>query len=109
MMTLPTSSAEAEAVAVAAQRMPCEECGDQAWKYRCPRCDTKTCSLPCSRAHKTRLDCSGKRNKAEFVRLDQFDTSVLHSDFNFLEEITCCADSCKVRGEIEWMDGWMDK
>lgn len=92
-----TSSADSPNLAVAG-RMPCEECGDHAWKYRCPRCDVKTCSLACSRAHKTRLDCSGKRNKTEFVKLDDFDTAVLHSDFNFLEEISCCADSCKVRG-----------
>ncbi len=30
----------------------CEECSDAAARYCCPGCGVRTCSLPCSKAHK---------------------------------------------------------
>ncbi|KAK1670625.1 hypothetical protein QYE76_058784 [Lolium multiflorum] len=65
---------------------PCEECGEQPWKYRCPGCSRLTCSLPCVQAHKRRTACSGKRPRTAPVPLSQFDDTQLLSDYNLLEE-----------------------
>ncbi|XP_047056061.1 putative box C/D snoRNA protein SPCC613.07 [Lolium rigidum] len=65
---------------------PCEECGEQPWKYRCPGCSRLTCSLPCVQAHKRRTACSGKRPRTAPVPLAQFDDNQLLSDYNLLEE-----------------------
>ncbi|XP_062231841.1 uncharacterized protein LOC133929196 [Phragmites australis] len=65
---------------------PCEECGEQPWKYRCPGCARLTCSLPCVQAHKRRTACTGKRPRTDPVPLARFDDSQLLSDYNFLEE-----------------------
>ncbi|CDH16279.1 related to Box C/D snoRNA protein 1 [Zygosaccharomyces bailii ISA1307] len=37
----------------------CEVCHEVQFKYKCPRCFKKTCSLPCSQKHKTQDACSG--------------------------------------------------
>ncbi|WVZ67315.1 hypothetical protein U9M48_016411 [Paspalum notatum var. saurae] len=65
---------------------PCQECGDQPWKYRCPGCARLTCSLPCVQAHKRRTACPGKRPRTDPVPLARFDDNQLISDYNFLEE-----------------------
>ncbi|XP_020190247.1 uncharacterized protein [Aegilops tauschii subsp. strangulata] len=65
---------------------PCQECGDQPWKYRCPGCSRLTCSLPCVQAHKRCTACSGKRPRTVPVPLAQFDDNQLLSDYNLLEE-----------------------
>lgn len=36
----------------------CDLCRKDLWKYRCPRCAFRTCSLPCSKEHKTKYDVS---------------------------------------------------
>ena len=58
---------------------PCEECGEQPWKYRCPGCARLTCSLPCVQAHKRRTACTGKRARTDPVPLAQFDDNQLIS------------------------------
>ncbi|XP_066313302.1 uncharacterized protein [Miscanthus floridulus] len=66
---------------------PCEECGEQPWKYRCPGCGRLTCSLPCVQAHKRHTTCTGKRPRTDPVPLARFDDNQLISDYNFLEEV----------------------
>ena len=39
----------------------CEVCQVKEFKYKCPRCFKKTCSLACSKKHKVENDCSGKQ------------------------------------------------
>eukprot|EP01124_Arcella_intermedia_P026206 TRINITY_DN4865_c0_g1_i2.p1 TRINITY_DN4865_c0_g1~~TRINITY_DN4865_c0_g1_i2.p1 ORF type:complete len:504 (+),score=88.68 TRINITY_DN4865_c0_g1_i2:29-1513(+) len=56
-------------------------------KYRCPRCDLVSCSLNCCKLHKIENNCSGKRDKARFVPLNEFTDSVLHSDYHLLTEL----------------------
>lgn len=58
---------------------PCQECGEQPWKYRCPGCSRLTCSLPCVQAHKRRTACTGKRPRTVPVPLAQFDDNQLLS------------------------------
>ena len=47
-------------------------CKESVFKYRCPRCLVKTCSLPCVKQHKLTSGCNGQRDKTAFVSLDDF-------------------------------------
>ncbi|OCF33303.1 hypothetical protein I316_05044 [Kwoniella heveanensis BCC8398] len=55
-------------------------------KYTCPRCLIKTCSLPCSKIHKTRDECSGLRDPAAFVSLKEYGQGAWSDDYKWLEE-----------------------
>eukprot|EP01025_Chloroclados_australasicus_P068508 TRINITY_DN9517_c0_g1_i1.p3 TRINITY_DN9517_c0_g1~~TRINITY_DN9517_c0_g1_i1.p3 ORF type:complete len:300 (+),score=24.66 TRINITY_DN9517_c0_g1_i1:134-901(+) len=65
----------------------CEICQQKTWKYKCPRCSLKTCSLDCVNKHKTETQCSGKRKRTEFVPMDKFDDNLLIKDYKLLQEI----------------------
>ncbi|KAL5488021.1 BCD1 [Sanghuangporus weigelae] len=65
----------------------CTVCNSQPSKYTCPRCKTKTCSLSCSRAHKSSTGCSGERERTVFVPMNQYGYSALMNDYVFLEEM----------------------
>ncbi|PPR02465.1 hypothetical protein CVT24_002014 [Panaeolus cyanescens] len=54
-------------------------------KYTCPGCSTRTCSLPCSTAHKKQTGCSGERNKAAYVPMNQYGWGTMMNDYTFLE------------------------
>lgn len=64
---------------------PCAICAQPA-KYTCPRCHTRTCSLPCTRTHKSTTACSGVRDRAAFVPLKDYGYGKLMDDYVFLEE-----------------------
>lgn len=64
----------------------CSQCVERPYKYRCPACDTRTCSLACSKAHKQHTGCTGKRSRTEMVTLSDFTERQLLSDYKFLEE-----------------------
>lgn len=84
----------------------CEECVDKEWKYKCPGCSIRTCSLGCVKAHKKRTGCSGKRSVTHFVPLSSFDDNVLLSDYNFLEETKRVAESAtRLRGNLFGSNG----
>lgn len=57
----------------------CQECKKVEWKYKCPRCELRSCGLACVKAHKARTECSGKRDRTGFVPLAQFCDNVLVS------------------------------
>eukprot|EP00208_Stichococcus_sp_RCC1054_P005978 CAMPEP_0206148042 /NCGR_PEP_ID=MMETSP1473-20131121/35395_1 /ASSEMBLY_ACC=CAM_ASM_001109 /TAXON_ID=1461547 /ORGANISM="Stichococcus sp, Strain RCC1054" /LENGTH=482 /DNA_ID=CAMNT_0053545227 /DNA_START=176 /DNA_END=1620 /DNA_ORIENTATION=- len=63
----------------------CTECGKDA-KYTCPGCQAQTCSLPCSKGHKDRTKCTGKRKRTGYVPLNSYDEAILVSDFHLLQE-----------------------
>ncbi|KAL9237243.1 hypothetical protein vseg_011818 [Gypsophila vaccaria] len=71
----------------------CEECKVEKFKYKCPGCSRKTCSLVCVNSHKKTYACSGKRDLTTFVPLSQFDDSTLISDYNLLEDVKRVAES----------------
>jgi hypothetical protein len=50
----------------------CENCKKNPFKYKCPRCSFKSCSLDCSKTHKIRTGCSGERSKTHYVPLKQY-------------------------------------
>jgi hypothetical protein len=65
----------------------CEQCQETEWKYTCPGCATRTCSLGCSNQHKQETQCSGKRNRVEYVHLNEYSWGRLMQDYSYLEEI----------------------
>ena len=57
-------------------------------KYRCPRCNTQTCSLPCYKRHQQRASCSGKRDPAAYLKKSQLATaSSIDRDYNYLKNV----------------------
>lgn len=73
----------------------CEECKLQPWKYKCPGCFRRTCSLPCVKAHKERSGCTGKKPFNDVVPISQFDDNLLLSDYNMLEDVKRVAESAR--------------
>ncbi|EAQ86870.1 hypothetical protein CHGG_08123 [Chaetomium globosum CBS 148.51] len=66
----------------------CSICHTEPPKYKCPRCNARTCSLPCIQKHKARADCDGQRNPRAFMPLNQLKTPAgIDHDFNFLSSI----------------------
>ena len=67
----------------------CTICLVATHKYKCPGCGTKTCSLVCSRRHKSRTGCSGVRDVVAFVKKTDLQGSeaTVSSDYNFLSNI----------------------
>lgn len=76
----------------------CTQCHVSAHKYRCPACDTRTCSLACSQAHKQASGCTGKRSRTDMVTLSDFTERQLLSDYKFLEEAARLNDVAKRSG-----------
>ncbi|KAF1984681.1 hypothetical protein K402DRAFT_133274 [Aulographum hederae CBS 113979] len=66
----------------------CSTCHTNVPVYRCPRCSTRTCSLPCFQKHQARAQCSGKRDPTKFVSKSQLETPAgIDHDFNFITKI----------------------
>ncbi|VDM07862.1 unnamed protein product [Wuchereria bancrofti] len=90
------SSVEEAAVenTTASERL-CDMCHNDSWKYRCPRCSFRTCSLPCSKEHKVKYDCSGERQKSFDIikRLVDYSSSVAVDDEKFLNSVTTSLNS----------------
>lgn len=58
------------------------------FKYRCPGCSARTCSLPCYKRHQQWAQCSGQRDPTKFVKKSQLATPAgIDHDFNFLTGI----------------------
>ncbi|KAG0161255.1 hypothetical protein PDIDSM_8789 [Penicillium digitatum] len=66
----------------------CSICHANPPKYRCPRCSTRSCSLPCTRRHKLWSQCSGVRDPAAYLKRNELITeSAFDRDFNFITGI----------------------
>ncbi|KAJ7507477.1 hypothetical protein B0H11DRAFT_1680511, partial [Mycena galericulata] len=66
----------------------CSICNQRYSIYTCPRCATRTCSLPCASAHKTRgAGCSGARDKAAYVPMNRYGWGTMMDDYAFLEDV----------------------
>ncbi|KAK8801299.1 hypothetical protein WA171_004445 [Blastocystis sp. BT1] len=71
----------------------CEVCQQKPFKYTCPGCNKRTCSLDCVRRHKKDDHCTGVRNRTKFVSLNEFNDAVLHDDYFFLTDVARKVDS----------------
>ncbi|KAI0205692.1 hypothetical protein F4808DRAFT_409935 [Astrocystis sublimbata] len=66
----------------------CTICRIQEPKYKCPRCQARTCSLPCVKKHKMWSSCNGERDPTVYVGLDRLKTDAgIDHDYNFLTKI----------------------
>ncbi|KAH8415369.1 hypothetical protein KR222_005518, partial [Zaprionus bogoriensis] len=66
----------------------CEVCAKMAARYACPKCEVKTCSLPCVQIHKRELSCDGVRDRTKYLPLSEMTEREFMSDYCFLEECT---------------------
>ncbi|XP_039500355.1 box C/D snoRNA protein 1 [Drosophila santomea] len=73
----------------------CEVCAAKEARYACPKCEVKTCSLPCVQIHKKELSCDGQRDRTKFVPLSEMTPREFMSDYCFLEECTRYAENRK--------------
>ncbi|GFO07006.1 Box c/d snorna protein 1-like [Plakobranchus ocellatus] len=64
----------------------CQVCCSCSARYTCPRCEIRTCSVPCVKQHKTHSGCSGERDKLAFVEMSQYTDHHLFNDYKFLED-----------------------
>ncbi|KAG5976703.1 hypothetical protein E4U58_000036 [Claviceps cyperi] len=66
----------------------CSICHTTPPKYRCPRCHTQTCSLTCTKKHKSWSQCSGHRDPTTYIPPSRLRTSAgVDHDYNFLHGI----------------------
>ena len=65
----------------------CSICNHTYSIYTCPRCSFRTCSLPCSSIHKSRDGCSGIRDKAKYVPMNEYGWGTMMNDYVFLEDV----------------------
>ncbi len=68
----------------------CDICQLNVHKYKCPRCEMKTCSLTCCNKHKIDTNCNGQRDRTKFTIKEELD---LLSDYRFLEEQSLLVDT----------------
>ena len=66
--------------------LTCEVCESAQYKYKCPRCEKRTCSVACIAKHKKRSHCSGKRNRTEFRHFTLLDQQSFMNDYFLLED-----------------------
>ncbi|KAI0307255.1 hypothetical protein B0F90DRAFT_1807900 [Multifurca ochricompacta] len=66
----------------------CAVCSSCVPIYTCPRCTIRTCSLPCSTAHKMHTSCSGMRDKTKYIPMNQYTHGAMTDDYVFLEDVS---------------------
>jgi len=79
-----------EALSIHSPKTPnkaCQECRKNPVLYQCPRCNFRSCSLECCKAHKVRTGCNGKRDRTAFLPVSRMDDRTMDSDYHFLEDV----------------------
>ncbi|XP_018653098.1 hypothetical protein Smp_080840 [Schistosoma mansoni] len=65
----------------------CAICSENEFKYKCPKCEVKTCSLSCCNDHKAQFDCTGICDTITYCRKENYSTFLFQKDYRLLEEI----------------------
>lgn len=65
---------------------PCSICLENSFKYTCPACSAKTCSVECVKRHKLRSECTGSVDPTKFIpnRDLTANQSLVNRDYNYL-------------------------
>ncbi|RDB23185.1 Box C/D snoRNA protein 1 [Hypsizygus marmoreus] len=84
---LPSNPPPPEASTSAPLRQLCSICNHKYSIYTCPRCLTRTCSLPCSNSHKSATGCTGERDKVAYVPMNKYGWGTMMNDYVFLEDV----------------------
>ena len=67
------------------QKEKCQICKLNEYKYTCPKCFYKTCSVQCVKSHKKRFGCDGQRDKFKKVyNQNDYNEKVFFRDMKFL-------------------------
>lgn len=74
--------------------LQCWNCEEKS-KYKCPKCEVRSCSVTCVRKHKLDNDCDGVRDKVKYLSLNRFTDMDVVNDYRLLEEVTTTVDKCK--------------
>ena len=62
----------------------CDVCHTKPFKYVCPGCKTRTCSVECSKAHKAATGCTGTKPDPTFIPLSEMNDDTILDDYRFL-------------------------
>ncbi|GMR59463.1 hypothetical protein PMAYCL1PPCAC_29658, partial [Pristionchus mayeri] len=82
------AKAKAEEAARRAKSNKCDVCGENEKKYRCPKCDSRSCSLACSKKHKEDDKCDGVRGPWQPVaKVSRFNEQRVNEDARFLNQV----------------------
>lgn len=89
----------------------CGVCGVNEFKYKCPKCLKKTCSLACSKNHKVEDDCSGVAHdptiyvSSEALKNEDDEKHemnvVVQRDYNFLTQMKRAVELQKRDGKVK--------
>lgn len=71
----------------------CEVCKKNPFKYRCPACNMKTCSLACVNGHKKQNNCDGLRKPMKYVPLKEFNDDIITDDYYYLYHLAQVVDN----------------
>jgi hypothetical protein len=80
---------------IASVPVVCQECQEDSFRYQCPRCSHRTCSLKCCLAHKKRTGCNGKRDRTKFLPVCRMNDGTLANDYHFLEDVLGAVERAK--------------
>jgi len=81
-------------ISIDTNSLQCWNCNKKAI-YKCPKCETRSCSLECVKKHKIEADCDGLRDKTKYVPLQKFTDMDVVNDFRLLEDVSFQVDKCK--------------
>jgi len=73
----------------------CQVCFQNEYRYKCPGCLTKTCSLTCVNEHKVLKECDGKYHHEKFISLNQMDEGTMRKDIQYLSEMMRGSENIK--------------
>ncbi|ANB11536.1 Bcd1p [Sugiyamaella lignohabitans] len=67
----------------------CEQCFKNEFKYKCPACAIRTCSLECSKLHKQQTKCTGLVDPAKYFSRHDIAASpaIINRDYSFLQTL----------------------
>jgi len=75
----------------------CRVCNKVPFKYSCPACNIKTCSIPCICSHKKLDNCSGKRSRTTFVSKSEYNVNTFVNDYWLLEDASQLVDRAAIK------------
>lgn len=88
------------------QSRKCENC-DNDYKYKCPACNTKSCSLECIKNHKLKTGCDGnslKKHIEKNISINQYNINDMWKDYSFLEDVRRVLNTSRNRGEEKYVE-----
>jgi hypothetical protein len=74
----------------------CEVCNETPFKYNCPSCHIKTCSVKCVNVHKAKANCTGEKDKFNKTKkLKNYSEKEFHRDIKFINDTINSANVAK--------------